>query len=118
MEYAKKEDVLTACSDAKFYYLRNVLHGLPDAYCVSVLKNLIPAMGEGSRLLVDDVVLPDEGVSRQAAQLDFIMMASIAGKKRTREQWLGILGEAGYKVLDIRPYTFPLQDSLILAAPA
>ncbi|PSN67491.1 S-adenosyl-L-methionine-dependent methyltransferase [Corynespora cassiicola Philippines] len=77
--------------DAKFYYLRNVLHGLPHAYCIRVLKNLIPAMDEGSRLLVVDVVLPDEGVSRQAAQLDFIMMASITGKKRTGEQWLGIL---------------------------
>lgn len=110
--------MLTACSDAKFYYLRNVLHGLPDAYCGRVLKNLISAMDEGSRLLIDDVVLPDEGVSRQAAQLDFIMMASIAGKKKTREQWLGILGEAGYEALDISPCMFPLQDLFILAAPA
>lgn len=75
-------------------------------------------MGVGSRLIVDDIVVPDQGACTQACQLDFIMMASIAGKKRTRAEWYCLLTAAGFEIQDIRPYDWPLQDSLIIASPA
>lgn len=101
--------------DAKFYYLRNVLHGLPNDHCIEVLKKIVPAMAKDSLLVIDDIVVPDKGACRQACQLDFIMMASIAGKKRTRTEWYEILDAAGFKVLDCRPYDWPVEDSLIIA---
>ena len=94
--------------------MRNVLHGLPDSGCVSALKNIALAMNEESRLVIDDIVVPDQGACREACQLDFIMMASIAGKKRTKAQWYDLLEAAGFKMLDIRTYSRPLQDSLII----
>ncbi|WQF86928.1 Putative O-methyltransferase domain, S-adenosyl-L-methionine-dependent methyltransferase superfamily [Colletotrichum destructivum] len=103
--------------NAKFYYLRNVLHGLPYDHSVSVLKKLAASMGAESRLVIDDLVVPDEGACRQACQLDFIMMASIAGRKRTKTQWYTLLEAAGFKILDIHTYSWPLQDSLIIASP-
>lgn len=72
-------------------------------------------MSAGSRLIIDDIVVPDQGACQGACQLDFIMLASIAGKKRTRAEWYQLLEAAGFKILDIRPYDFPLQDSLIIA---
>lgn len=82
-----------------------------------VLKNIASAMNAESRLVIDDLVVPDEGACRQACQLDFIMMASIAGKKRTRAQWYSLLAAAGFEILEIHTYTWPLQDSLIIASP-
>lgn len=109
---------LTVSKDSKFYYLRNVLHGLPNDHCVEVLKKVVPAMAEDSRLIIDDIVVPDQGACRQACQLDFIMMASIAGKKRTRAEWYQILEAAGLKIVNIRPYDWPVQDSIIIAQAA
>ncbi|KAG5659889.1 hypothetical protein KAF25_003411 [Fusarium avenaceum] len=103
--------------DAKFYYTRNVLHGLPDNRCIAALKNVAAAMNAESLLVIDDLVVPDEGACMQACQLDFIMMASIAGKKRTKSEWYKLLDSAGFKVLQISTYTWPLQDSLIIAVP-
>ncbi|KAG5742681.1 hypothetical protein H9Q70_014582 [Fusarium xylarioides] len=103
--------------DAKFYYTRNILHGLPDSGCIAVLKNVAAAMNTESLLVIDDLVVPDEGACTPACQLDFIMMASIAGKKRTRDQWYKLLDAAGFKISQVLTYTWPLQDSLIIATP-
>lgn len=83
-----------------------------------MLKQIIPVMNKDSRLVIDDIVVPDMGAVTQACQLDFIMMASIAGKKRTRDNWHKVIAAAGFKVLDIRPYDWPLQDSLIISSLA
>ena len=87
--------------DAKFYYTRNVLHGLTDSASIAALKNVAAAMGTESLLVIDDLIIPDEGACTQACQLDFVMMASIAGKKRTRDQWYKLLEAAGFEILQI-----------------
>ncbi|PCD28485.1 hypothetical protein FGRA07_03624 [Fusarium graminearum] len=103
--------------NAKFYYTRNVLHGLTDSASIAALKNVAAAMGTESLLVIDDLIIPDEGACTQACQLDFVMMASIAGKKRTRDQWYKLLEAAGFEILQILTYSWPLQDSLIIAMP-
>ena len=52
---------------AKFYYLRHILHDWSDEECIRILKKIIPAMGIESRVVVDEVVLPDEKLPWQAA---------------------------------------------------
>lgn len=83
-----------------------------------MLKKIAPSMNAESVLVIDDIVIPDIGARSQACQLDFIMMASIAGMKRTRQQWHTLLKAAGFTVMEIRTYSEPLQDSLILASLA
>lgn len=100
-----------------FYYIRNVLHGDPDEKCVEILKQVLPVMNKDSRLLIDDIVLPNEGVHWQAAQMDLIMMASMGSKKRTQDQWQALLDASGFKILDVYTYSWPLQDSVIVAVP-
>jgi demethylsterigmatocystin 6-O-methyltransferase len=81
------------------------------------LKNLIPALGPDSRVLIDDMVLPNENVHWQAAQLDLAMMSSLASKERTDEQWHALIDAAGLQILKIVPYTAILNDSIIVAVP-
>jgi demethylsterigmatocystin 6-O-methyltransferase len=85
---------------------------------VLVLEKTRAAMAADSRLVVDDIVVPDVGACTAACQLDFIMMASIAGKKRTRAQWYDLLGKAGFRIVDVRKYSEPMGDSLIVAERA
>ncbi|KAF7924948.1 uncharacterized protein EAE98_007036 [Botrytis deweyae] len=103
--------------DAKFYYLRNILHDWPDDKAVIILRNLIPALGPDSRILIDDMVLPNENVHWQAAQLDLTMMSALGSKERTEEQWRSLIDAAGLKILKIIPYTMPLNDSIIMVVP-
>ena len=101
---------------AKFYYLRNILHDYPDEKCVAILKNLAAAMDKDSRILIDEMVLPDTGVHWQATQLDLIMI-SLGAIERTKEQWYGLLEKAGLQISQIYTYTASLQDSVIVAVP-
>ncbi|KAJ3993680.1 O-methyltransferase-domain-containing protein [Lentinula boryana] len=51
------------------YYLRNIIHNWPDESAVSILKSVRAAMGEHSRLLIHDYILPSyhEDTSANAA---------------------------------------------------
>ncbi|KUJ08091.1 o-methyltransferase-like protein [Mollisia scopiformis] len=103
--------------DAKFYYLRNILHDWPDDKALIILKNIIPAMGPDSRILIDDMVLPNENVHWHATQQDLVMMSSLGAMERTKDQWYALLEEAGLKILEIYEYTPLLNESIIVAVP-
>lgn len=44
---------------ADIYLLRFILHDHPDSVAVNIVKSLVPAMRNGSRLLINDGVLPE-----------------------------------------------------------
>ena len=97
--------------------MRNVLHDYPDENCITILKNVIPAMNKDSRILIDEMVLPNLGVHWQATQLDLTMMAALGSMERTIEQWYELLEKAGLQILQIYTYTPLLHDSIIVAVP-
>lgn len=95
--------------------MRNILHDYPDKQCRTILQNTIAAMGKGSVILVDDMVLPNSGIHWQATQLDMAMMTGMAAGERTKEQWYALLESVGLKINKIWTYTTSLQDSIIEA---
>ena len=46
---------------ADVYLFRMVLHDWSDKYCVRILRNLIPALKQGTKILINDFCLPDPG---------------------------------------------------------
>ena len=44
---------------ADIYLLRYILHNWPDAYAIKILRQLIPALKSGSRIIVNDHILPE-----------------------------------------------------------
>ncbi len=98
---------------AKIYYLRHVLHDWPDAECVRILRNIIPAMGAESRLIIDDVVLPERGVPWQSAFMDLLMMNCLGALERTRPEWEALLDQAGLRLLDVHQYDPKMQCVLV-----
>ena len=86
---------------AAAYMFRHCLCDWPDAHCVKILRNHVPAMkGYNSRLLLSDLVLPDEGADASKTLRDINMM-QCSGKERSEKQWRALLNEAGFKIENI-----------------
>ncbi len=84
---------------ARVYYFRRILHDWDDKSCRRILRNQMSAMDKQySRLLINDLVLPDVGVTMHAAGMDVYMMALLCGMERTRSQWNELLDSVGLKV--------------------
>ncbi|KAH8588166.1 S-adenosyl-L-methionine-dependent methyltransferase [Bisporella sp. PMI_857] len=94
---------------AHFYYLRAVLHDYPDEQCQVILARLRDAMAcspssVSSKILIDELVLPNEGVPRQATHADLEMLACFAAQERTCEQWENMLQGVGLRIEKVRAY--------------
>ncbi|OTA52352.1 S-adenosyl-L-methionine-dependent methyltransferase [Hypoxylon sp. EC38] len=103
--------------NARFYYLRGIMHDWPDDKCIVILKNLISAMGTDSQILIDEMVLPNVGVPWEAATIDLTMMASLGSRERTQQEWHDLLDAAGLRTMNVYTYVPRRQDSIIQAVP-
>ncbi|RYP14776.1 hypothetical protein DL765_006132 [Monosporascus sp. GIB2] len=83
---------------AKFYFIRGVLHNHPDHKVRQLLENTKAAMAPDSVLLIDEMVLPENGVNEYAAAIDLCMMAAFASMERTEAQWRKILKDVGLEL--------------------
>ncbi|KAF2661192.1 methyltransferase B [Lophiostoma macrostomum CBS 122681] len=101
---------------AKFYYLRHILHDWSDEDSVKILKEIVPAMGPDSRIVIDEIVLPNSDVSWQAAYMDLTMMSCLGGVERTKAEFEKVVDDAGLKIIDVQRYDAKMQ-SVILAIP-
>ncbi|CEN62801.1 hypothetical protein ASPCAL09430 [Aspergillus calidoustus] len=89
---------------AKFYYLRRILHDWPDALCVKILQNLRSALASDSKILIDEIVLPQGKIPWQSAMADLMMMITLGGKERSKRQWIWIAQRSGLQVEYIHKY--------------
>jgi len=103
-----------AVQGAKFYYLRRIMHDWPDAECLTILSQLAEAMDGDSRILMDEVVLPDANVPWQAAMQDISMNIQFGGKERTRSEWHSLIEKSGLEVADVRTYNVSSCASVIV----
>ena len=86
---------------ASAYLLRHILHDWPDSACQTILRNHVDALrGSDSRLLISEMVIPDQGAPREKALRDINMM-QLAAKERGEKQWRDLLGEAGFRIVEI-----------------
>ena len=102
---------------ARAYYFRNIMHDYPNDKCRTILENTISAMDKNSVILIDEMILPNQGINWQQGQLDIAMMSALAAMERSIGQWESLLDSAGLKIVKIFPYTEELQDSIMVAVP-
>ena len=72
-----------------------MLHNHPDHKVRQILENIKSAMAPESIILLDEMVLPETGVSSYAAAMDLTMMAAFASMERSEAQWRKILEDVG-----------------------
>ena len=60
-----------------------------------------------SKLLIHEMLVPEQGASTFHAMLDMAMMAVNGGMERTEKQWRELLEKAGLRVIEVWA---PLQE--------
>ena len=61
-------------------------------------------MAPASRILIDEMVLPDTRVHWQSTSADLTMMAAVGARERTRAQWTELLDSVGLEIEAVRTY--------------
>ncbi|KPM39842.1 hypothetical protein AK830_g6748 [Neonectria ditissima] len=88
---------------ARAYVLHSILHDWSDENGVKILQNLKPALKPGySRVLLNEIVLSEEGPSVPATAMDMMMLGHLgASRERTGEEWQGIVTKAGLRIVNV-----------------
>lgn len=73
------------------------------------------AMGASSKIITDEMSLPDTNVSWQATQLDLTMFCRHAAKERTQTQWQTLLGSVGLEIVNTYVYALEVYESVFVA---
>ncbi|MCJ1473386.1 hypothetical protein MMC13_002037 [Lambiella insularis] len=83
---------------ADAYFMRYILHNYSDRYCMKILRSLVPAMKDGAKVLVYEVVLSDKAATNYTekvqANLDLIMLAMFNAAERTKDDWRKLFAQA------------------------
>jgi ubiquinone/menaquinone biosynthesis C-methylase UbiE len=100
---------------ATAYLLSGVIHDWDDDRAIRILKNCRRAMTRNSRLLLVEMVVPDNGVNCFSKLLDLNMLVMTGGRERTETEFRTVLDASGYKVTKIISTMAP--QSVIEAVP-
>ncbi|MCJ1264909.1 hypothetical protein MMC22_004784 [Lobaria immixta] len=101
---ANAHDIFTKqpIEGARTYFFRSVFHDWPEFRSLDILAHTAHAMKPGySRLLIEDLVLPDRGADMRQASLDMTMYFMPEGIERTAGQWKDLLERAGLQIIKI-----------------
>ncbi|KAI6090340.1 S-adenosyl-L-methionine-dependent methyltransferase [Hypoxylon rubiginosum] len=74
------------------YFFRWILHNWSDKYCVQILRNLVPVLKAGSKIVLNDNVLPAPGVmskwqEERLRSMDLTMTELQNSHERELEDW-------------------------------
>lgn len=107
--------LLTRSTGARTYYFHSVLHGWPDAKALEILKAVAASMKRGySRLLINEIVIPDEDANKLSTSMDLLMMTVVAAEERTEKSWARLLPLAGLKL--VKTWKFEIGTESVIEA--
>ncbi|KAM7191003.1 O-methyltransferase [Rhypophila sp. PSN 637] len=85
--------------DADVYYFRWIMHNYSTPYAVKILKNLIPALKPGARIVINDHCLREPGQEspwdeRVMRGMDMVMLTLLNAQERTEQEFRGLFEAA------------------------
>ncbi|KAL9051395.1 MAG: hypothetical protein Q9162_006049 [Coniocarpon cinnabarinum] len=92
---------------ADVYIFRQIFHDWPDAYCIKILRALVPVLSPGCKVLANDFVVPRAGTlppsqERQIRAMDMAMMSLFGVREREEDDWRALFQEADPRFQDIK----------------
>lgn len=94
---------------ADVYLFRMIFHNWSDKYCVDVLRNLIPALKKGSKIVINNHVVPKPGElspyqDRSVRAFDLVMKEMFNSKESNIEDWEALLKRADehLKIVEVK----------------
>ena len=101
---------------ADAYVLCGVIHDWDDAAAIQILRNCRLAINPKGRLLLVEVVVPDDDAHCFSKLLDLNMMVMTGGCERTRGEFAALLNTAGFSLSRTIPTLAP--QSVLEAIPS
>jgi hypothetical protein len=95
------EHELTGNTGAHAYFLHQILHDYSDEICRKILQQIKPAMERKSKILVNELVLPEQGTHWLTTSLDLGVMTCLAARERTEEQFVALFASVGLEMTGI-----------------
>jgi hypothetical protein len=92
---------LTPNVGAHAYFLHQILHDYSDETCRKILQQIKPAMESKSKILVNELVLPEQGTHWLTTSLDLGVMTCLAARERTEEQFVALFESVGLEMTGI-----------------
>ncbi|KAK7001297.1 S-adenosyl-L-methionine-dependent methyltransferase [Favolaschia claudopus] len=85
--------------NADVYFFRWIFHNWSDKYSIKILRNLIPALKTGAKIVVNDNVLPEPGMlsrwqERHLRSMDLTQMMIQNAHERELDDWKNLFEKA------------------------
>jgi hypothetical protein len=97
------------------YVLKNVIHDWYDEDAVRILRTVRTSIADDGKLLLLEMVLPEQATSFIGLMLDLEMLVTAGGKERTRAEYANLLLRAGFRLTRVIDTVTPL--SIVEAVP-
>jgi hypothetical protein len=92
---------------ADAYIMKHIIHDWDDERTVTILKNIHRAMIGDGKLLVVEMVVPEDNYPHPSKVLDLEMLASPGGVERTEQEYRDLYEAAGFRLSRIVPTRSP-----------
>jgi hypothetical protein len=102
-------------SGGDLYLLRKVIHDWDDENARRILRTCRAALGDSARLLVVEMVIPDDNAPAYGKLLDLLMLVYSGGRERTQEEYRALLESSGFSL--VRVLATSSMVSIIVAVP-
>ncbi|MCG7525107.1 acetylserotonin O-methyltransferase [Streptomyces sp. OfavH-34-F] len=84
---------------ADAYVLKHIVHDWPEEQALQILRNVRAAVKPGGKLLLVEMVVPEEGNEPHSSKLvDLWLLLLVGGRERTRSQYAELVAKAGFRL--------------------
>jgi hypothetical protein len=89
------------------YMMRHIIHDWDDVSSIKLLKNIRSAMNKDGKVLIIEMVVPDNNEPSPSKIMDMMMIIMEGGKERTEEEYRALLASADLKLTRVIPTKSP-----------
>jgi SAM-dependent methyltransferase len=96
-------DFFAGVPKADILVLKSIIHDWDDKQSLLILSNCARALPQNGRVVLVEMVLPDDDRPNWAPLMDLNMLALLPGRERTAREYRDLLGRAGLRLDCITP---------------
>src|SRR5688572_20525711 len=94
------------------YFFRWIVHNYSTPYALQILKNTIPALKPGARIIINDHCLREAGAENPwdeivMRRMDVVMLALLNAQERTEEEYRELFRAASENFVFLVSFSFP-----------
>ncbi|WP_280236545.1 methyltransferase [Nocardia cyriacigeorgica] len=98
------------------YLLKHIIHDWPIEQATRILRTVRNAMSPRARLLLIELVLPDDARPHPSKYIDLEMLVNTGGRERTEAEYRALLAECGFTLTSVTTTLSP--ENVLEAVPA